>query len=256
DFGKVVFGHAGAIIIPLTVIGSTFGAAQASIFTGARVVYISAKSGHLPSTLSSAAQAQSESKSTPEDREKTLELDKWYRFELPVLLRRREEEEGGAYLTAEDLCNLNEFRPNHETNVAANPDSLVRHETKKAFRLISEWLASTSRSKLSEDSDPNHNWIPFEVAREAIAIISEKLESVGPATASGILPAFTPHIPFLSEASLKSLTIAKRHSLFIYEDFFDLVTAKAQLLEGESDDSHGSSESSYAGTGTGADLNT
>ncbi|KNC98850.1 uncharacterized protein SPPG_09310 [Spizellomyces punctatus DAOM BR117] len=48
DFGKRVFGHVGGIIIPLIVIGSTLGAANASIFSGARVAYVSARSSHVP----------------------------------------------------------------------------------------------------------------------------------------------------------------------------------------------------------------
>ncbi|KAJ3299394.1 hypothetical protein HK104_009095 [Borealophlyctis nickersoniae] len=38
DFGREMFGSVGSIIIPLVVIGATFGAANASIFGGARVI--------------------------------------------------------------------------------------------------------------------------------------------------------------------------------------------------------------------------
>lgn len=51
DFGKAAFGHVGAILIPLAVIGSTFSAANGGIFSSARVVYVSAKSGHAPKIL-------------------------------------------------------------------------------------------------------------------------------------------------------------------------------------------------------------
>ncbi|KAI9099281.1 amino acid permease-domain-containing protein [Phlyctochytrium arcticum] len=51
DFGKRAFGHFGGIIIPLIVIGSTLGAANASIFSGARVAYVSARSAHAPAFL-------------------------------------------------------------------------------------------------------------------------------------------------------------------------------------------------------------
>ncbi|TPX57344.1 hypothetical protein PhCBS80983_g03916 [Powellomyces hirtus] len=50
-FGRRVFGHVGAIIIPLIVVGSTLGASNASIFSGARVAYVSARASHLPSFL-------------------------------------------------------------------------------------------------------------------------------------------------------------------------------------------------------------
>ncbi|RKO92380.1 amino acid/polyamine transporter I, partial [Blyttiomyces helicus] len=51
EFGKEVFGHIGGIIIPLIVIGSAFGAANASIFGGARVIHVSARHGHVPKLL-------------------------------------------------------------------------------------------------------------------------------------------------------------------------------------------------------------
>ncbi|KAI8827090.1 amino acid permease-domain-containing protein [Fimicolochytrium jonesii] len=51
SFGKFVFGHVGAIIIPLVVIGSTIGASNASIFSGSRVAYVSARAAHLPKFL-------------------------------------------------------------------------------------------------------------------------------------------------------------------------------------------------------------
>ncbi|KAJ3020165.1 hypothetical protein HKX48_001217 [Thoreauomyces humboldtii] len=50
-FGKYAFGHAGAILIPLIVIGSTLGASNASIFTGARLAHVSSHAGHLPAWL-------------------------------------------------------------------------------------------------------------------------------------------------------------------------------------------------------------
>ncbi|KAJ8323095.1 hypothetical protein BDV3_006650 [Batrachochytrium dendrobatidis] len=52
DFGKRVFGHVGGIIIPLIVIGSTFGAANATLYTGSRILFVSAQTGHAPKFLS------------------------------------------------------------------------------------------------------------------------------------------------------------------------------------------------------------
>ncbi|KAJ1330462.1 hypothetical protein BSLG_009380 [Batrachochytrium salamandrivorans] len=52
DFGKQVFGHIGGIIIPLIVIASTFGAANATLYTGSRVAFIAAQTGHAPKFLS------------------------------------------------------------------------------------------------------------------------------------------------------------------------------------------------------------
>ncbi|ORX47197.1 amino acid transporter [Hesseltinella vesiculosa] len=51
DFGKKVFGPVGGILFAVSVALSCFGTANASIFTGARIIYVSAKQGHLPAFL-------------------------------------------------------------------------------------------------------------------------------------------------------------------------------------------------------------
>ncbi|CEP14274.1 hypothetical protein [Parasitella parasitica] len=49
DFGKKIFGPAGGIVFAVCVALSCFGSANASVFTGARIIYVSAKQGHIPS---------------------------------------------------------------------------------------------------------------------------------------------------------------------------------------------------------------
>ncbi|KAI8093027.1 L-methionine transporter [Halteromyces radiatus] len=51
DFGKKVFGQIGGILFAASVALSCFGSANASIFTGSRIIYVSAKQGHLPAFL-------------------------------------------------------------------------------------------------------------------------------------------------------------------------------------------------------------
>ncbi|KAF7732296.1 hypothetical protein EC973_005192 [Apophysomyces ossiformis] len=48
DFGKKIFGPVGGILFAVCVALSCFGTANASVFTGARIIYVSAKQGHLP----------------------------------------------------------------------------------------------------------------------------------------------------------------------------------------------------------------
>ncbi|KAF9999238.1 hypothetical protein BGZ65_005380 [Modicella reniformis] len=48
DFGKQMFGNTGGVLFALCVACSCFGAANGSIFTGARVIYASAREGYLP----------------------------------------------------------------------------------------------------------------------------------------------------------------------------------------------------------------
>ncbi|KAG0004006.1 hypothetical protein BGZ79_010539 [Entomortierella chlamydospora] len=48
DFGKQMFGNTGGVLFAICVACSCFGAANGSIFTGARVIYASAREGYLP----------------------------------------------------------------------------------------------------------------------------------------------------------------------------------------------------------------
>ncbi|KAL1926192.1 hypothetical protein VTP01DRAFT_6057 [Rhizomucor pusillus] len=48
DLGRKWFGPAGGIVIAVCVALSCFGTANATVFTGARIIYVSSKQGHLP----------------------------------------------------------------------------------------------------------------------------------------------------------------------------------------------------------------
>ncbi|GBB89743.1 hypothetical protein RclHR1_16520003 [Rhizophagus clarus] len=48
DFGRKIFGHVGGIIFALCVAASCFGAANGSIFTGSRLIYVAGREGYLP----------------------------------------------------------------------------------------------------------------------------------------------------------------------------------------------------------------
>ncbi|KAF9357608.1 hypothetical protein BGX34_009291 [Mortierella sp. NVP85] len=48
DFGKQMFGNTGGVLFAICVACSCFGAANGSIFTGARVIYAAAREGYLP----------------------------------------------------------------------------------------------------------------------------------------------------------------------------------------------------------------
>ncbi|KAI9323068.1 amino acid permease-domain-containing protein [Dichotomocladium elegans] len=48
DFGKKLFGATGGILLAVCVALSCFGTANATAFTGARIIYVSAKQGHIP----------------------------------------------------------------------------------------------------------------------------------------------------------------------------------------------------------------
>ncbi|CAG8565040.1 1260_t:CDS:2 [Paraglomus occultum] len=51
DFGRQVFGGAGGILFALLVAASCFGAANGSLFTGGRVIYVASREGYLPAVF-------------------------------------------------------------------------------------------------------------------------------------------------------------------------------------------------------------
>ncbi|KAG2223906.1 hypothetical protein INT45_009358 [Circinella minor] len=51
DFGKKIFGPVGGILLAVCVALSCFGTANATVFTGSRIIYVSAKQGHIPSVF-------------------------------------------------------------------------------------------------------------------------------------------------------------------------------------------------------------
>ncbi|KAI7870117.1 amino acid/polyamine transporter I [Spinellus fusiger] len=53
DFGKKLFGPVGGILFALCVALSCFGVTNAGVFTGARIIYVSAKQGHIPAIFGS-----------------------------------------------------------------------------------------------------------------------------------------------------------------------------------------------------------
>ncbi|CAO3700385.1 unnamed protein product [Rhizopus stolonifer] len=58
DFGKKIFGPAGGILFAVCVALSCFGSANASVFTGARIIYVSAKQGHIPGFFGKLSQSR------------------------------------------------------------------------------------------------------------------------------------------------------------------------------------------------------
>ncbi|OBZ84424.1 b(0,+)-type amino acid transporter 1 [Choanephora cucurbitarum] len=58
DLGKKIFGPAGGIVFAICVAFSCFGSANASVFTGARIIYVSAKQGHIPNVFGKLSQSR------------------------------------------------------------------------------------------------------------------------------------------------------------------------------------------------------
>ncbi|KAG1488127.1 hypothetical protein G6F54_012246 [Rhizopus delemar] len=58
DFGKKMFGPAGGILFAICVALSCFGSANADVFTGARIIYVSAKQGHIPGFFGKLSQSR------------------------------------------------------------------------------------------------------------------------------------------------------------------------------------------------------
>lgn len=110
--------------------------------------------------------------------DRLVELDTWYRTELPPTLAARQP----AYIEHDELVRLvtwkmmrGAWRARNRQLVAANDAGLVEYTSQQAFELLPD-------------------------LRKAISKLSE-LGGLGPATASAVLAAFAPdQAPFLDEA--------------------------------------------------------
>ncbi|ETV81749.1 hypothetical protein H257_05341 [Aphanomyces astaci] len=137
-------------------------------------------------------------------------LEKWFHAELPLLVRAQ------GYITQSQLSKLmqwklskGKWRPRLQSFVDALTDKQVQDLSTKAF------VACTKKSY-----------------REATAVLSE-LKGVGPATASAVLAAFDPAVPFMGDEALNALTSeigARQYTLPHFVRFLDTVQAKASAL--------------------------
>ncbi|XP_029179388.2 uncharacterized protein LOC114946908 isoform X1 [Acropora millepora] len=113
---------------------------------------------------------------------KLLELDHWFQHELPQEVSRRSE----RLLTQEELIKLmdwkltrGKFRPRLTQLVKTNSDETVKEVTSRAFKCLPD-------------------------VKSAINELT-KLKAVGPATASAILCAGSPNIPFMADESIQAI---------------------------------------------------
>ncbi|ETV96347.1 hypothetical protein H310_10508 [Aphanomyces invadans] len=137
-------------------------------------------------------------------------LEKWFHTDLPPLVQAQ------GYITQPQLSKLMEWklskgkwRPRLQSFVDALPDKQVRELSKKAF-----------------DACKKKSY------RDATATLSE-LKGVGPATASAVLAAFDPAVPFMGDEALNALTSvigARQYTLPHFVRFLDTMQAKATSL--------------------------
>ncbi|XP_031564028.1 uncharacterized protein LOC116299507 [Actinia tenebrosa] len=115
-----------------------------------------------------------------------IELDNWFQQELPAVIDKREE----RYLTKEELIKLmqwklsrGKFRPRLVDLIKSNSPETISENTRMAFKLLPN--IEKSIKKLSE------------------------LKGVGPATASAILCAGCPQVPFMADEAMMTLPVGK-----------------------------------------------
>ncbi|KAI8817438.1 uncharacterized protein EV422DRAFT_225051 [Fimicolochytrium jonesii] len=148
----------------------------------------------------------------PEKGARLRELDAWMHAELGAAMR------GRGSITKDELLKVLEWkllrgknRPFLPAQVRANPPALVEQASKAAF----EKLSSSTTGKEGEKAEPDQRHI-LDALKELCV-----LKGVGPATASAILTAHTPSIPFMSDESLTTFLypppakIAYTHAAYV-----------------------------------------
>ncbi|CAK0784462.1 hypothetical protein CVIRNUC_007666 [Coccomyxa viridis] len=149
---------------------------------------------------------------------KLEELERWFFDELPVAIAAR----SPKHLTSEELVRIvdwkltrGKWRPKLLDYAKSHSETTVRAATSAAFDIIS--------STQSAQAD----------LKAAMGSLTE-LKGIGPATASAILTAMSPHVPFMSdEAMAAALKGKKEYTLPYFLKYAAAVEEKASSLSTE-----------------------
>ncbi|XP_068672095.1 uncharacterized protein [Montipora foliosa] len=140
---------------------------------------------------------------------KLLELDQWFQHQLPQEISKRSQK----FLTKEELVKLMEwkltrgkFRPRLTQLVQTNNNQTVKDVTSKAFQCLPD-------------------------VKSAINELT-KLKAVGPATASAILCAGSPKIPFMADESMQAIPRLGKidYTLKFYLQFLESIRSRVENL--------------------------
>ncbi|BAT82558.1 uncharacterized protein HKW66_Vig0223210 [Vigna angularis] len=163
----------------------------------------------------SAYQSRIQTLSLTKNKPNLISLDEFYCNQLPSILRQRNP---NPFLTTSELSSLmqwkltrGKWRPRLLDFVSSLDDAVVKSASEKAFQSLPD-------------------------VSEAVAELTV-LKGVGPATASAVLAAFSPHLtPFMSDEAMEAaLGNSKDYSLKQYLKFVDKLQMKAKELSSESD---------------------
>ncbi|XP_047177922.1 uncharacterized protein LOC124844947 [Vigna umbellata] len=162
-----------------------------------------------------AYQSRIQTLSLTKNKPNLISLDEFYCNQLPSILRQRNP---NPFLTTSELSSLmqwkltrGKWRPRLLDFVSSLDDAVVKSASEKAFQSLPD-------------------------VSEAVAELTV-LKGVGPATASAVLAAFSPHLtPFMSDEAMEAaLGNSKDYSLKQYLKFVDKLQMKAKELSSESD---------------------
>uniref|UniRef100_A0ACD5W9R2 Uncharacterized protein n=1 Tax=Avena sativa TaxID=4498 RepID=A0ACD5W9R2_AVESA len=144
------------------------------------------------------------------DKPDLLEVDSFYRHDLPLLLRRRDPD---PFIAKSELVQLlqwklsrGKWRPRLMDFVKSLDDEVVESASRKAFAVLPDLSKAITELTV--------------------------LKGIGPATASAVLAAYAPDVaPFMSdEAMIAALGNAKEYTLKQYLAFAEKLQAKAKEL--------------------------
>ncbi|RQM24510.1 hypothetical protein B5M09_003249 [Aphanomyces astaci] len=152
-------------------------------------------------------------------------LEKWFHAELPLLVRAQ------GYITQSQLSKLmqwklskGKWRPRLQSFVDALTDKQVQDLSTKAFVACTKKSYREATAVLSELKGVRSTCLSIEFLTAF---------QVGPATASAVLAAFDPAVPFMGDEALNALTSeigARQYTLPHFVRFLDTVQAKASAL--------------------------
>ena len=148
-----------------------------------------------------------------------LSSSRWYQDELPKKLRAQKKIDKSDLVKLVDWkLTRGKWRPRLLDFAKSLDEKAIESTSSKAFETLD----------CSKCKDGNMA-VPLDAVKEALQVLCE-LKGVGPATASAILSAYDPSIPFMSDEALLAVIQSKEYTAKAFVNLTSAVRRKAEEL--------------------------
>ncbi|CAN0340507.1 unnamed protein product, partial [Pylaiella littoralis] len=178
-----------------------------------------------------------------------VELDRWWREDLPKTLRARGAGGGKPFLVKDELVDVvrwkllvGQMRATLLPFAKSTNPATVKAKSREAFEHLSGYYPRSSPSSPSAPSSPSSSLchaatsasmrVPEETVKLAVKTLEKDLKGVGPATASAVLAALCGGCPFLADEVIEAVKgLGNRdYTIKTYLQVHDALAEKAKTL--------------------------